>query len=74
MSTAREIQTGHALGLECAALSLITNRAAGLTAAPLQHQEVLTTAAAQSQPLARLLERFLERLGAQPEGQRQCSK
>lgn len=62
MSTTREIQTGHELGLECAAVSLITNYAAGRSGAPLQHEEVLTTAAAQSQRLARLLECFLPRL------------
>src|SRR5262249_23526984 len=59
MSTVREIQAGREAGLECAAVSCITNRAAGLTAAPLNHQEVLTTAAAQSERLAELLEGLL---------------
>jgi purine-nucleoside phosphorylase len=48
MSTARETQAGCDVGLECAAVSLITNKAAGLSAAPLDHKEVLTTAAAQA--------------------------
>jgi purine-nucleoside phosphorylase len=61
MSTAREAQAGCERGLECAAVSLITNRAAGLSAAPLSHGEVLTTAAAQLGRLADLLERFLQR-------------
>jgi purine-nucleoside phosphorylase len=59
MSTAREIQAAHDAGLECAAVSLITNRAAGLAGTPLNHEEVLTIAAAQSTRLADLLERFL---------------
>ncbi len=62
MSTAREVQTGHRLGLECAALSCITNRAAGLGDGPLNHDEVITTAAAQAERLADLLETFLTRL------------
>lgn len=59
MSTAREIQTGADAGMECAAISCITNKAAGLSGAPLNHEEVLTTAAAQSKRLAELFERFL---------------
>jgi purine-nucleoside phosphorylase len=59
MSTTREIQTGFDLGLECAAVSCITNKAAGLSATPLNHEEVLATAAAQSERLGNLLERFL---------------
>src|SRR5437763_851208 len=56
MSTAREIQAGCDLGMECAAVSCITNRAAGLSTTPINHEEVLTTAAAQAQRLASLLE------------------
>jgi purine-nucleoside phosphorylase len=62
MSTAREIQAGYDRGLECAALSCITNRAAGLSDGPINHKEVLSTAAAQSDRLADLLERFLQML------------
>jgi purine-nucleoside phosphorylase len=62
MSTAREVQTGYDLGMECATVSCITNRAAGLSTTPINHEEVLTTAAAQSQRLADLLDRFLLRL------------
>jgi purine-nucleoside phosphorylase len=66
MSTAREVQAGVAAGLECAAVSCITNRATGLSAAPLNHEEVLATAAAQSRRLAELLEGVLTSLaGAQ---------
>jgi purine-nucleoside phosphorylase len=62
MSTAREIQAGHDLGLECAAVSCITNRAAGLSPAPINHEEVLATAAAQTERLSDLLEGCLQRL------------
>src|SRR5258708_24706788 len=51
MSTAREIQTGFELGLECAAVSCITNKAAGVSAALLNHEAGLATAAAQSERL-----------------------
>jgi purine-nucleoside phosphorylase len=60
MSTAREIVTGFEAGLECAALSCITNRAAGLSATPIDHDEVLTTAACQANRLADLIEAFLQ--------------
>jgi purine-nucleoside phosphorylase len=59
MSTAREIQAAYDAGLECMAISLITNRAAGLSGETLNHEEVLATAAAQSTRLADLLESFL---------------
>ncbi len=60
MSTAREIQAAHDAGMECAAISCITNRAAGLSATPLNHEEVLTMAARQAEQIASLLEQFLE--------------
>ena len=69
MSTAREIQAAADAGLECAAVSCITNRAAGLSAAPLSHAEVLATAAAASARLTDLVEAFLKGLssaGAKP--------
>jgi purine-nucleoside phosphorylase len=66
MSTAREIQNGGDLGMECAALSLITNKAAGLGDAPLDHREVLTTAATQKTRLSALLSRWLERTDPSP--------
>jgi purine-nucleoside phosphorylase len=62
MSTAAEVAAGAEAGLECAAVSCITNRAAGLGDGPLNHEEVLTTAARQSESLADLLEEFLLRL------------
>jgi purine-nucleoside phosphorylase len=62
MSTAYEVEAGHDLGLACAAVSLVTNRAAGLSEAPLNHEEVLATAAAAASRLADLLEAFVARL------------
>ncbi len=61
MSTVREIQTGYDLGLECGAISCITNRAAGLSSTPLSHDEVLHTAAAQGESLGQVLD-FLVRV------------
>ena len=64
MSTAREIQTACDLGLECAAISCITNRAAGLDEGSIiTHQEVLHTAATSSESLAKLIDVFIEMAG-----------
>ncbi len=62
MSTTREAQFSYDLGLQCAAVSLITNRAAGLSVGPINHEEVLATAATQGPRLANLLEGFLRLL------------
>jgi purine-nucleoside phosphorylase len=59
MSTAREAQAAADLGMECAAVSCITNRAAGLSTGPINHEEVLATAAAQAERLAEVLEGFI---------------
>jgi purine-nucleoside phosphorylase len=59
MSTAREVQTAFDAGLECLGISCITNRAAGLSQAPINHEEVLATASLQSKRLADLLESCL---------------
>jgi purine-nucleoside phosphorylase len=60
MSTAREAQAACDLGLECAAVSLITNRAAGLSSGPITHDEVLTTAAHSAERLGALIERLIQ--------------
>ena len=62
MSTAHEVATAHALGLECAAVSCITNRAAGLSGGLLSHQEVIETARQTADRLTHLIERFVTRL------------
>jgi purine-nucleoside phosphorylase len=60
MSTAREVQAGVEVGLECAAVSLITNAAAGLSAGPLNHEEVLAEGKAGAARVGALLGRVLE--------------
>lgn len=55
MSTAREAEAAVALGLEVAAVSCITNRAAGLSDGPLDHREVLENARLAVDRLAGLL-------------------
>lgn len=55
MSTVPEAITARALGLRVAALSLITNKAAGLGDRPLDHQEVLEVGKAAGGRLKRLL-------------------
>lgn len=59
MSTAREVQTAADLGMRCAAVSCITNRAAGLSAGPIHHGEVMDVAGRLRDRLALLLEAFL---------------
>jgi purine-nucleoside phosphorylase len=66
MSTAREAQTAADLGMACAAVSCITNRAAGLGSGPLNHEEVLATAAAQAERLAELVEGFIASVPPRP--------
>jgi purine-nucleoside phosphorylase len=59
MSTAHEIAAAHAFGMRCAAVSCITNRAAGLADGAIHHGEVLDIAAQLRDRLAALLEAFL---------------
>ncbi len=62
MSTSREIQAGVEAGLECGAVSLITNPAAGLAPAALDHAEVLAAAGSAAERLGDLLEEVLRRV------------
>jgi purine-nucleoside phosphorylase len=62
MSTSREAAAAVAAGLECAAVSLVTNRAAGLSSERLSHEEVLAAGQASAEKLGALLERLIERL------------
>ncbi|MBX9622881.1 MAG: purine-nucleoside phosphorylase [Gemmataceae bacterium] len=55
MSTAKEAEAAAVLGLEVAAVSCITNRAAGLSDGPLDHKEVLDNAKLAVERLAGLL-------------------
>jgi purine-nucleoside phosphorylase len=59
MSTAREVEEAHRLGLSCLAISCITNRAAGLSPSPLSHAEVLANSRQQANRLGDLIDRFL---------------
>ena len=58
----RDHARGHELGMECAAISCITNRAAGLGTGPIHHGEVLATAQARREQMGRLIEGFLREL------------
>ena len=61
MSTGREIEAGFALGMECAAVSCITNKAAGLGNGAIHHGEVLETGQRVKQKLIGVLETFIQR-------------
>jgi purine-nucleoside phosphorylase len=55
MSTVLEAIQARALGLEIAAFSCLTNMAAGISGAPLSHEEVIATGQAAAAHLAGLL-------------------
>ena len=59
MSTSREALAGRAAGLRCAAISFITNRAAGLGEGGLSHAEVLAVAKDAGRGVGDLLERVV---------------
>ena len=60
MSTSREIQVACDLGMECAAISCVCNKAAGLASGPIHHAEVLDRAAEMRTRLTELIEAFLD--------------
>jgi purine-nucleoside phosphorylase len=62
MSTAREAEAAAKLGIRCAAISCITNRAAGLCDGPIEHEEVLQAGTKFTQKLAMLIGEFLARI------------
>jgi purine-nucleoside phosphorylase len=59
MSTALEALTAVACGMEVAAISCVTNKAAGLSCGPLDHKEVLANAARPAERLSEILEAFV---------------
>lgn len=61
MSTAHEVELGVELGLECAAISGITNKAAGLGEGVLDHGDVLHVMSQMRDRLSRLIEAFVRR-------------
>lgn len=62
MSTALEAIAARQAGLEVAALSLVTNAAAGISPTPLSHEEVLQVGAAAAPRLGGLLAELVRRL------------
>jgi purine-nucleoside phosphorylase len=62
MSTVPEVIVGRALGMEVAGVSCITNHAAGISAAPLDHKEVMEVGARASSAFCGLVERFVSKL------------
>lgn len=63
MSTVPEAITAAARGLRCAVLSLVTNKATGLSRGRLSHDEVLEAGAAAAHRVSALLREVLDRLG-----------
>ncbi|MEM7305150.1 MAG: purine-nucleoside phosphorylase [Planctomycetota bacterium] len=64
MSTVAEACAAAASGLRVAAISCITNHAAGITAEPLSHDEVVETGRAVAERFSRLLEHAVPELAA----------
>ncbi len=62
MSTVPEAVVAHAAGLRVAALSCVTNPAAGLCAEPLSHADVLAASEAAKPRMAEVVEAFLREL------------
>ena len=62
MSTVPEAVVAHAAGLRVAALSCVTNPAAGLSPTPLRHEEVLAASEAAKPRMAALVTAFLRGL------------
>ena len=69
MSTVAEVITARARGLRVAGLSLVTNRATGLSAKTLDHDEVLEVGRGASERTKRLLVAAMERLATLGVGQ-----
>jgi purine-nucleoside phosphorylase len=63
MSTALEAIAAREAGLEVFGMSLVTNLAAGITSAPLSHDEVLAAGSDAEDRLGRLLAAIITRIG-----------
>lgn len=66
MSTVPEVIVARARGMRCLALSMVTNRAAGLSEAPLSHEEVLEVGNRSAGRLADLVSGVIQEVGRQP--------
>jgi purine-nucleoside phosphorylase len=63
MSTVLEVIAAHHMGLRCLALSMISNAAAGLTAAPIDHTDVLAAGQTAAAGVRKLLGALLTHPG-----------
>jgi purine-nucleoside phosphorylase len=61
MSTVIEVIAARALGMRCLGISIITNAAAGISAGPLSHAEVMDAAGRAGESVGRLIEAVLAR-------------
>jgi purine-nucleoside phosphorylase len=59
MSTVRELREANKLGLETVAISLITNRASGLSASTIEHTEVIEIGTKAAKRMGEAMERLL---------------
>ena len=64
MSTVPEVIVARALGMRCAAVSCITNQAAGISAVPIAHEDVLAVTARAAHDFERLVIEFVRTLDA----------
>jgi purine-nucleoside phosphorylase len=65
MSTVPEVIVARALGMRCLAFSMVTNRAAGLSGAPLSHEDVLEVGSRSAGRLAELVSGVIHEVGRQ---------
>jgi purine nucleoside phosphorylase len=63
MSTVHEVIVARALGMRAAGVSCIPNKAAGLSASPISHQEVLAVTVRAGTQFERLVMEWVRRLG-----------
>lgn len=68
MSTVPEVVAARAGGMRCLGFSLVTNLAAGLSGAPLNHEEVMETGARSAATLQALVRGILARIAGEGSG------